>query len=354
MPSNPCPHPPTPSPNPGRGGVYALTAYGIPHTMGYLATQDGTVNPKPLSPLGFLDAAVEMGLPAVEMPILPHRWSVETLGVERLKEELEARNLRIVPDYMALPDAEPEQVRTFLEGAAYLGANVVRTLVSGVICGDRRKLVGGWAARIDLMAKHLREALAIAEHLGLSIAVENHQDSTSHDLIRLYEMSGESPAYGVCLDTGNPLAVGEGPVEFAERVGPLLRHIHLKDYTIHYAPEGYRLVRCAAGDGVVDFPTILNIAAANGFPMIPGIEIAAQMTRTIPLLEDSWWDHYPDGHGDYLPEALRVLWKHGRPMDEPYGSAWENGKDSPTVLAEEWDVLRRSVDYFQKLNVAHS
>lgn len=335
MPSNPVP--------------FALTAYGIPHTMGYLATQDGTVNPNPLSPLALLDTAVELELPAVEMPILPHRWNVALLSVEQLKDELAARNLRIVPDYVALPDADPEDARKFLEGAAYLGATVVRTLVSSVLCGDRRKLVGGWEARMELMATRLRAALAIAESLGLVIAVENHQDSTSDDLIRLHEMSGHSPAYGVCLDAGNPLAVGEGPVEFAERVAPLLRHIHLKDYTIHYAPEGYRLVRCIAGEGVVDFPAILNIAAKNGFPMIPGIEIAAQPTRTIPLLEDTWWDHYPDGHGDYLPEALRVLWKHGRPIDEPYGSAWERGQDSPTVLAEEWAVLRGSVEYFQRI-----
>src|SRR5207237_1970735 len=102
------------------------------------------------------------------------------------------------------------------------------------------------------LAERLREVLPVAEELGLALAVENHQDATTEDLIRLYEMSGSSPAFGITLDTGNPLSVGEEPVEAAERLAPLVRHIHLKDYTIHFAPEGYRLVRCAAGDGCID------------------------------------------------------------------------------------------------------
>ncbi len=52
--------------------------------------------------------------------------------------------------------------------------------------------------------------------------------------------------------------MGEDPVEAARASAPLIRHVHLKDYTIHFAPEGYRLVRCAAGDGVIDFPAILD------------------------------------------------------------------------------------------------
>lgn len=324
---------------------YLLTGYGVPYTLGYLPAPDGTPNPNMLSPLGLLDAAVEMGLAGVEIPMY-RRGIAPNLPVPELKEALEARNLKIVPDWMILVDSDTDAFQAYLRDAASLGAKVVRTLLSNILCGDRRNLAGGWEARMESVAARLREALPLAEELGLSIALENHQDATSTDLIRLYEMSGSSPAYGVCLDAGNPLAVGEGPVEFAQRVAPLLRHLHLKDYTIHYAPQGYRLVRCPAGEGVVDFPTILGIAQANGFPMFGGVEIAAQQTRTIPLLEDSWWAHYPADQPRYLPEALRVLWKHGRPQDEPYGSAWERGQSGEAVAAEEWEVLRKSAAYF--------
>jgi sugar phosphate isomerase/epimerase len=152
------------------------------------------------------------------------------------------------------------------------------------------------------------------------------------------------------LDAGNPLAVGEDPVETAKTLAPLIRHIHCKDYTIHFAPEGYRLVRCAAGTGVVDFPKILEIVKNNGFAhLLPGIEIAAQATRTIPLLESSWWAEYPERDVRTLIPALQILWAKGRPQDELYSSAWERGENSEAVGAEEWRLLNESVAYFATL-----
>jgi sugar phosphate isomerase/epimerase len=329
---------------------YLLTAYGQPHALGYLATKDGQYPTNPVTIIGLLDTAVELGLAGVEIPITPHTGVSQPLPIAQLKEELIARNLAIVPDYMALVQADPVAFRQFLEDASFLGATVVRSLCSLLLCGDRRKLETPWDEVMQVVAVRLREALPIAEDLGLSIAVENHQDATSADLIRLYEMTGESSAYGICLDTGNPLAVGEGPVEFAQRIAPLIRHLHLKDYTIHFAETGYHLVRCPAGDGVVDFPKVLEIAQSNGFPLQPGIEGAAQPTRTIPLLEDGWWAGYPIEQACYLPEALRVLWAKGIPATQPYGSPWEHGADSATVLAYEWDELHRSVAYLKALN----
>ena len=109
-------------------------------------------------------------------------------------------------------------------------------------------------------------------------------------------------------------------------------------------------MRCTAGEGAIDFAAILKIVRANGHDVLPGVEVAAQPTRTIPLLETSWWEHYPPGHAKYLVGALRVLWEKGRAKDEPFSSAWEHGEDSQKVSAQEWDVLRRSVQYFRGLH----
>ena len=322
----------------------ALTSYGLPHATGFIPTLDGQHCSTPITPFELMDAAVEMGLAGVDMP-LPHGVSTE-----RIREALAERDLRIVTEYLCLLDVEPAQLRKFLEDTAAVGARVARVLISRILCGDRRNLPEGWEGRLEAAAGRLREALPVAEDLGVALVVENHQDATSDDLLRLYELSGSSPAYGICLDTGNPLAVGEGPVETARKLAPLIKHLHLKDYTIHFAPEGYRLVRCAAGDGCIDFPAILDAVKDNGFDdLLPGCEIAAQPTRTIPILEETWWPCYPDTHPATLIQALRLLWQHGRPMQEPYSSAWERGEDSATVCEEEWAVVRKSVHYFRRL-----
>lgn len=322
---------------------FLLTSYGMPHVMGYLATRDGVMRAEPLTPVGLMDAAVEMGLAGVEFPL----GAVNEDKVEVLRDALASRGLAVVADYMVIVDGDCEEFKAFLRAAAAMGAKVGRAIMSTILCGDRRKLAGGWDERLTAVARRLKEVLPLAEDLGLSVALENHQDATTEDFFRIHEMSGESAAFGVTLDTGNPLSVGEEPVEAARRLAPLIRHVHLKDYTIHFAPEGYRLVRCAAGDGVIDFPRILDIVGANGHEVLPGIEVAAQPTRTVPILEEGWWRCYPRRDAHDLVAALRVLWSKGKPVDQPYSSAWERGEDSDTVAAEEWGVVRKSVEYFR-------
>ena len=322
---------------------FSLTAYALPHVLGYLATKDGVPNPSPLTPLGFLDAAKAYNLAGVDMP-LP-----ESLSAQALCDALGERGLGLVVEGMSV--LEMHDAEAYLAKAAASGAKVVRFTLSSILCGDRRKLGnGGWFSRREALAKRIAPLLPLATDLDLSLAFENHQDADTSDFLWLYEKTGSHPAFGVCLDAGNPLAVGEDPVETARTLAPLIRHLHGKDYTIHYAPEGYRLVRCAAGKGVVDFPAILALLRANGFAhLLPGIEIAAQATRTIPLLEDSWWAEYPERDVRTLMPALRILWEKGRPQSEPYSSAWERGEGSEVVVAEEWKLAKESVAYFGRI-----
>ncbi len=274
---------------------FALCVYSMPHTMGYLPTKSGEPNAEPLSLNTFVECATEFGLSGVEFPLLScvpvfDGGFAETASFSGdLPETLRRFDLSFVADYGALLDNDAAHTIEYLKFAASSGAKVVRCILSHILCGDRRGFPGGWPAHCELLADRLRALLPTAESLGISLAIENHQDATSDDLLQLHEQSGFSSAFGVTLDTGNPLAVCEDPAEYTHKIGPLVRHVHLKDYTIHDAPEGDRLVRCAAGDGVIDFLEILRIVESNGHGVMPAIEIAAQATRTIPMLEKDWW-----------------------------------------------------------------
>ncbi len=334
---------------------YALCAYSLPHTLGYLPTKQGEPNPQPKTLRLLLDAADEFALSGVEFSLASVVSSFDgkqlpTSGVEaEILEEIRERSLTLIADYGCILDHEAEHLTAYLQTAAQAGARTVRATLSHILCGDRRGLKGGWESYFKALVKRLQEVLPVAEQLGITLAVENHQDVTSADLIALFTESGQSSAFGVTLDTGNPLAVGEDPVEFTQRIAPIIRHLHLKDYTLHYAPEGYRLVRCAAGEGVIDFPAILAIVLSNGHSILPAIEIAAQSTRTIPILEQTWWDHFPADHFRHLFPALRLLWAKGAEQSLPYSSPWEQGADSETVVNEEWQIVRRSAAYFANI-----
>jgi sugar phosphate isomerase/epimerase len=334
---------------------YALCAYSLPHTLGYLPTHDGMPNPAPAPLSALVEAAVHLHLSGVEFPLAAVVPSfdgkfIQTSGAnEALLEAVRVRGLTLIADYGSIVANDAAHLQAYLRTAASAGARTVRATLSHILCGDRRGIPDGWPAYFEALVQRLRQVLPLAEELGITLAVENHQDVTSADLIDLYTASGESRAFGVTLDTGNPLAVAEDPVAFAERIAPLIRHVHLKDYTLHLAPNGYRLARCAAGEGVIDFPAILRIVRGNGHALLPSVEVAAQAARTIPILDASWWEHHRPAQAQKLIEALRVVWAQGRAQELPYKTAWERGESSEAVVREEWEVVERSVAYFAGL-----
>lgn len=332
-----------------------LTGYAVPHALGYIPLASGTPNPQPLHPLELLDRADQLGLGGIEIPLAAKVPSFEGRVVDlppvgdEIVAQLNSRGLRLIADFGILADHTGSEIVDYLRLAHRLGARLVRAVISNLLCGDRRPVAEGWPERLSRTASRLRQALPVAEELGMCLAIENHQDASTDDMWWLAEAVSHSPAFGVTLDTGNPLATGEDPVEACRKLAPLIRHLHLKDYTIHFAPNGYRLVRCAAGEGVVDFPAILELVRAHGHEVIPGIEIAAHSARTIPWLEAGWWSTYGPRDARQLLPVLKLLWERGLPAERPYATVWELGGETAAVVADEWRLVESSVGYFRSL-----
>ena len=143
-----------------------------------------------------------------------------------------------------------------------LGARILRFHLTPVLEGARAR----WGARWNEMIAHahdtLRREINRVGDAGLVLAIEDHQDVGSEELVDLVEQLG--PHAGICLDTGNPFSVGEDPVAFTRRAAHRIRHVHLKDYVAQFTDEGYRLVRCAVGDGAVPFKEIAAVLERAG------------------------------------------------------------------------------------------
>src|SRR5206468_3998403 len=153
-------------------------------------------------------------------------------GLRAVREYASERGIGFV---LPAGRASEAGLREALQAAAHLGANTVGCTLSGILCGDRRGFEGGWRSHVEQCAGIFEAVLPEAERLGIAIAIENHQDAASEDLLQLCRRF-ESRYLGVNLDCGNALSVVEEPVEFATRLGPYLRHSHLKDYRVHPAP----------------------------------------------------------------------------------------------------------------------
>lgn len=330
--------PPTPYP-------IGLAAYGFGYLCGFAGAGTARACPQPINAYGLMDLAARHGLAGVEFPPARCLDSMEPAELARARAYAEERNLFIVVDGGIVDVAE---LQTLLPAAVALGARTVRTIASNLLCGDRRAVRETWPAYLKEIAARLRAVRGLAEECGVTIALENHQDLTSGELIDVCDEVG-SPYVGVNLDAINPLAVGEEPLEFARRILPYLKNVHLKDYYLYRTPEGYRLVRSPIGAGVLDVPSLLALCAAQAPQARISIELGALQARHVRLLADDFWPGYAPRRIEEVLPVLRLREAAARPEGEDWRTPWEREDDGAALAAYEMEQFEQSVAYLRSL-----
>lgn len=303
----------------------------------------------PFVPEDLARMAVERGLKSVECAPGPFQQR-DQAQLDGFRQYLADHDLSLFIDTGGQNYAEDTSpLITAIEVAAGLGARTVRTTISGMLEGDRRPFGRqGWQSHLQSLVEPLRRVMELAERHDLPVGLENHQDACSWELAGLCEQVG-SPLLGVTMDVANALAVGETPAAFARRVMPRLKHVHLKDYTVHPTPSGYRLKRCALGEGVVDWPSMVALFDAEA-PGIEGcIELGASSARHVRILEADYWETYPPRPLVEAIDAIRTLHQAARPAEEDWRTPHERGEDARARAAYELDQFDRSVAYVKTL-----
>jgi sugar phosphate isomerase/epimerase len=291
-----------------------------------------------------IDLASENGLSSIEIPLQGTLPDISAATIDRLRARLAERGLALIVDTGVV---DVDKLRETLPLAARAGAQVVRATLSTILEGARAGVAGGWEAYLDEMRRRIVELRSDLDRHNLTLALENHQDATSDDLIALCEAGGER--IGVTFDVVNPLAVGEEPFAFARKVGARIRNVHLKEYQIYPTTSGYRLVRCAVGQGVIDWPAMLALLREVAPAARQQIELAALYARHIRLLEDDWWVGFPPRDARDLVPALRLLSRNARGANEPWQSPWELVAPAEEVERWEREQFDFSVQYLRSI-----
>lgn len=313
-----------------------LTVSGTMYSMGL----NRAAGREPMTTRGLMDRAVELGLGGVEPPAR----MLEGEDLQALGECASDHELFVVIDTSGY---DPEKLATVIDMAVRIGATTVRTVIGGAkIGGDRRPLARRWQPFLDKVLAGLRECVEAGERAGITLAVENHQDLASEELLWLHDSIG-SEHFGINLDTANPLATAEEPLDFFRRVARAVKNVHLKDYRVWPSEEGYRLVRCPVGHGLTDFPALLEILGSA----VPGVrmslELGALEARHIRVLADDFWPDYPPRTAVQLAAALRVVRANERAGD--WRTPFELDEPAEAVAAYEQEQLAQSVTYLRSL-----
>jgi sugar phosphate isomerase/epimerase len=324
--------------------LVGLNPYGLAYTLGLQGQGTPRANPKGRGLDGFIEIGREIGARVIE---LHNPWlaAMSDRDLAALRERIAGYGMTPVISSGLPTDAQEPAIRS----AVALGATTIRLALTRVLCGDRATLGGEWTALVGRVREALARNAPRAAGAGLSMAIEDHQDFGSRELLELAEEAG--PNVGICFDAGNAFAVGESPVDFARRAAPRICHVHLKDYTPQWTDEGYRLVRCAIGDGAVPFNDVVAILSRHHPSLTASIEPGALEARHIRLFRPDWWNGYAPLTAAELAPCLAAACHRRLPDDADYRTPWERGEDGETLIQYELAMIRRSAANLKALGL---
>jgi len=285
----------------------------------------------------FLQKAVELNLDGLQLADARHLDSLEYGYVSELRRKADALGL-----YLELGTAgtNPDHLENMVRAAHVLGSPVVRTFVGK----PRPTSIEHMEQIISVAAAEIRQVLPVCERYGVALAIENHQDLTTDELLSLLEHI-DSEWVGVCFDTGNPLAVLEDPLESARAFAPLVRTVHLKDYQVVARPNGFSLLGCALGDGVVDLRGILDVLGSEAPHTSLNIETYVG-AHAMPALDDVYLQQFPGTPALALGRTLRLV--RDRSVWEEPQMGRERGTSEEELLAGEEELVVRSVRWAEE------
>jgi sugar phosphate isomerase/epimerase len=159
-----------------------------------------------------------------------------------------------------------------------------------------------------------RVARLAARH-KVRVAVENHKDFRAREFAELVQRPA-SEFVGVCLDTGNNIALLEDPWFVVDTLAPLTFTVHLKDMAVESASDGFLLAEVPLGRGLIDIHRLVRRIHEARPSARFHLEMITRNPLAIPCLADDYWRTLAEVGGIDLARTLRLVRRHARAANE--------------------------------------
>ncbi len=288
----------------------------------------------PMTVEHYLEKAAELSLDGLQLCDARHLDSLEYGYVSKLRERADALGLYLE---LGTGGTNPDHLQSMVRTAHVLGSPVVRTFVGK----PRPTTVQGMSRLLEATAGEIAQAMPVCERYGIALALENHQDLRTDELLRLVELV-DSESVGICFDTGNPLALLEDPLESATAFGPLIKTVHLKDYQVAARADGFALIGCALGQGVVGVQEMVDFLRTRAPEANLNIETYVGK-HAFPVLDAEYLDRVPEASAGALGRTLRLVRDRGLRREPQLPE--ERGASEDEILSAEDELVLRSVEW---------
>ena len=260
-------------------------------------------------------------------------WARRT---RRLKEELDM----YLEIQTFLPRPDPAEFEHAVKVAKEAGATSLR-----VVCllGRRYEMMASlddWKQAVAGFHRQIAAAVPIVERHRMPLGIENHKDWRVEQQVALLEQYS-SEYLGVCLDTGNNLAVLDDPIETIETLAPWTVNVHFKDMAMEECENGFLLSEVPLGEGMLDMPRITESIRRARPEARFSLEMIVRDPLLVPCLSDRFWASFDDVNGIHLARALSRIRTSARTAPLPRIS----GLDLDQRLALEHELVDRSIRY---------
>jgi len=280
----------------------ATPAFGFPLTGMGIATTSLMTARRPHDTYEFLEYCHSLGAGGIQA-------SLASLDPEYLKKlRSRAEQLGMYIEVMAaLPRQDDTSAfESTVRAAKAAGALCVRCAALGGRRYEDFSDLHDWQSFVTQSLAAIDRALAVATREQLPLAIENHKDWTADELAGL--MKQKSSEYlGVCLDTGNNIALLDDPTGAIEALAPYALSTHCKDMAVEPYAAGFLLSEVPLGEGIIDLRRAVSAVRTARPKTRFTLEMITRNPLQVPCLMDKYWVTFPERSGRYLARTLRMV-----------------------------------------------
>ncbi|MES2594729.1 MAG: TIM barrel protein [Verrucomicrobiota bacterium] len=179
-----------------------------------------------------------------------------------------------------------------------------------VAAGGRRYETFSSRSAFEIWLASARKSLELAEPAArrqdVRLALENHKDFELHEQLATLRAISSSHL-GVCLDTGNSLALLEDPMEVVRQFAPYTLTLHFKDIAVSPAEDGFHMAEVPLGKGMLNLPEIISIISQKSPSACFHLEMITRDPLHIPCLTEGYWASFPEKPGLHLSRTLHLV-----------------------------------------------
>jgi 3-oxoisoapionate decarboxylase len=254
----------------------------------------------------FLDHARSLGACGIQVGL----GAIDDTAADALRERALAASMYL-EGIVSLPrdQADLGRFEAEIRTAKRVGAAVVRSVMLSGRRYETFATVGAFRRFVESSSHALSLAAPVVARHEVRLAVENHKDWRADELLAVLKRVGNDHV-GVCLDTGNSIALLEDPMEVIETLAPRAFTTHFKDMGVEEYRQGFLLAEVPLGTGILDLPRVIRVVRAARPEIRLNLEMITRDPLKVPCLTDGYWITFPDLPGRQLAHTLSLVRDH--------------------------------------------